>query len=57
MTDIFQHDGLSEDTHHCVGSTTAISSPVSQFVQWQKGADFEHILQKVKNAHRIESGA
>lgn len=53
MADIFQHDGLSADTNHCVGSTTAISSPVSQFVQWQKGSDF---IQVLKTSQKVEAG-
>lgn len=36
-----------------VGSTTAISSPVSQFVQWQRGSDFEQVF---KTPHKVEAG-
>lgn len=54
MADIFQRDGLGDDTNHSAGSTAAINSPVSQFARVTKRSDFEQVL---KTPHEVAAGA
>lgn len=54
MADIIRNDGLSDDTNHCMGSTTAISSPRVPICAVTKRSDFEQVL---KTSHKDDAGA